>query len=104
MKVPPIKSGNYQAAAVMTLSELLLKRKVSIFLVGKAGKGQYKSVGISDSIQKDLSALFIDKTKKKLFLSVQNNSGTKYGNCQIALTSPDSLDQSLVSSRASVRG
>ena len=59
MRVPPIKSGNYQAAAVMTLSEMLLKRRISFYLVGKVGKGQYKAVGISDNVQKDLSALFV---------------------------------------------
>ena len=80
---------------------MLLKRRISIYLVGKIGKGQYKSVGVADNVQRDLSALFIEKSKKKLFLPVQNTSGSKYANCQLALTAPESLDQSLVSSRAS---
>lgn len=46
MRVPPIKSGNYKAAAVITLSEALLKRRVNIYLVGKTGKGTYQLAGL----------------------------------------------------------
>ena len=54
MRVPPIKSGNYKAASVMTLSEFLLKRRVSVYLIGKIGKGQYRAIGIAENVQKDL--------------------------------------------------
>ena len=83
MRVPPIKSGNYKAAAVVTLSQFLLKRRVNVFLIGKVGKGKYKAIGIAENIQKDLSALFVEKSKKKLFIPIQNHSTTKYGNCQL---------------------
>ena len=47
MKVPPIKSGNYKAAAVLTLSQVLLKRKINFYLVGKPSRAAYKISGIS---------------------------------------------------------
>ena len=92
MRIPPIKSGNYQAATVFTLSEALLRRKLHFFLVGKMGKGQQKVVGMIENVQKDLSALLVEKTKKKLFLSVQNHSNSKYGNCQLSIIGPESLN------------
>lgn len=101
MKVPPIKSGNYQAATVITLSEALLKRKVNFYLVAKTHKGGYKVAGLSESVQKDLVALLIDKTKKKLFLAVGNHPNAKFGSCQLQITSPQPLASSMASSRAS---
>lgn len=47
MKVPPIKSGNYKAAAVLTLSESILRRNISFYLVGKIEKGSYKVAGVA---------------------------------------------------------
>jgi len=47
MKVPTIKSGNYKAAAVLTLSEALLRRKINFYLVAKPSKATYKTAGIS---------------------------------------------------------
>jgi hypothetical protein len=83
MRVPPIKSGNYQAAAVMTLSEAMLRSRVNIYLIGKTGKGQYKVAGVAENVQRDLVALLVEKTKKKLFLSIRNNANSKFGNCQL---------------------
>lgn len=59
MRVPPIKSSNYKAAAVMTLSESLLRRKIDVYLVAKTGKGQYQVLGLSEGVQRDLVSLII---------------------------------------------
>lgn len=83
MRVPPIKSGNYKAAAVITLSETLLKRRVNIYLVGKTAKGSFQLAGLIENVQKDLVGLLIEKTKKKLFLSVRNHPNSKFGTCQL---------------------
>ncbi len=47
MRVPPIKSGNYKAAAVVTLTESLLRRRINFYLISKVAKGAYKVVGLT---------------------------------------------------------
>lgn len=59
MRVPPIKTGNYKAAAVITLSQALLRKRISVFLVAKSSKGQYSVVGVSENVQNDLVGLVV---------------------------------------------
>lgn len=59
MRVPPIKTGNYKAAAVITLSQALLRKRISIFLVSKTSKGQYSVVGVTENVQSDFVGLVI---------------------------------------------
>jgi hypothetical protein len=59
MKVPPIKSGNYRAAAVLTLSETMLRRKIHFYIVGKSSKTVYKTAGIAESVNRDLISLLL---------------------------------------------
>jgi len=59
MKVPLIKSGNYRAAAVLTLSETILRRKINFYLVGKPNKTVYKTAGVAESVHKDLACLLV---------------------------------------------
>lgn len=83
MRVPPIKTGNYKAAAVITLSQALLRKRINIYLVAKTAKGQYGVVGVTENVQNDFVGLVIERTKKKLFLSVRNHPNSKFGNCQL---------------------
>lgn len=83
MRLPPIKSSKYKAATVLTLSENILKKPLSIYIVGKTDKAKYKVVGLAENIQKDLINLLIEKIKKRLFLVVRNNPNVKMGKCQI---------------------
>jgi hypothetical protein len=101
MRIPTIKSAKqYRAATVITISEALLKRKLSFYLIGKVEKGSYKVAGLAEGVQKDLINLLIEKTKKKLFLPVRNHPSVKFGNCQIEISQVPDLNE-LASSRAS---
>lgn len=88
MRIPPLKTGAYRAATVFTVSEAMLRKKASFYLIGRPEKGVYKVAGIAEGIQKDLVSLLVEKTKKKLFLSVRNHPSAKFGNCQIQIGSP----------------
>jgi hypothetical protein len=89
MRIPPIKSAkHYRAATVLTFSESLLKRKISLYLVAKIERGVYKVAGLSEGVQRDLINLLIEKVKKKLFLPVRNHPSVKFANCQIEISQP----------------
>jgi hypothetical protein len=103
MRVPPLKSGAYRAATVFTISEAMLRKKMNFYLIGRPEKGLYKVAGVAEAIQKDLVSLLVEKTKKKLFISVRNHPSVKFGNCQLQMGTPDP-SPSLAASRASMRG
>ena len=86
MRIPPINSSKYKAATVLTVSENLLRKPVSLYLVGKMDRGKYKVAGMVENIQKDLINLLIEKVKKKLFLMVRPHPSIKMGKCQIELS------------------
>ena len=100
MRVPPIKSGNYRAAAVLTLSEAMLRKPISFYLVGKVDRGAYRVAGVAEEVQRDLSSLLVEKTKKKLFLGVRNTSGSKFGSCQFEIIGAPAESEELGQSRA----
>lgn len=81
----------------------MLRKKINFYLIGRPEKGVYKLAGLSEGVQKDLANLFIEKVKKKLFLSVRNHPNVKFGNCQIQIGAPD-VSPSMSGSRASNRG
>lgn len=60
MKVPPIKSAKqFRAASIFTIPESFLSKPLSIYVVGKVGKGSYLVSGSIEAIQKDLVSLLI---------------------------------------------
>lgn len=81
----------------------MLRKKINFYLVGRPEKGNYKLAGLAEGIQKDLVSLLIEKSKKKLFLSVRNHPSVKFGNCQIQIGTPES-NPSISGSRISNRG
>ena len=87
MRIPPIKSSKWKAATILTVSENLLRKPISLYLVGKLELGKYKVGGLVENIQKDLINLLIEKVKKKLFLMVRPHPSVKMGKCQIELSS-----------------
>jgi hypothetical protein len=58
MRIPPIKGGAYKAATVFTVSENILRRNISIYLVARDGQ-QYRVVALADGLEKDLNSLLI---------------------------------------------
>jgi hypothetical protein len=48
MKIPPIKTGAYRAAAVFTVPESILRKRISFYLIGKPEKGAYKIAGLAE--------------------------------------------------------
>ena len=85
LRMPVAKTGNYKAATVFTFSEGDLRRRIDFYLVAKTDKGMYKLVGVAESVERDLWALLVDQTKKKLFLPVRNHPSFKLTGCQLEL-------------------
>ena len=81
----------------------MLKKKINFYLIGRPEKGAYKVAGLAEGVQRDLIGLLIEKTKKKLFLSVRNHPSVKFGNCQLQIGTPDP-SPSMAGSRASGKG
>lgn len=72
MKVPPIKSSKqFRAACIFTIPESFLSKDLCFYLVFKKSKAFYIIGGLVESVQKDLVNLLIEKTKKRLFFTVQ---------------------------------
>ncbi len=46
MRIPPIKSSKFKAATVLTLSQNLLRKPISLYIVGKMDKAKYKVAGL----------------------------------------------------------
>jgi hypothetical protein len=82
MRLPPIKSSPYNAASILTISENMLRKSLSLYVVGKVD-GKFRVGGVVENIQKDLVNLLVEKLKKRLFLGVRNHPTIKMGRCQI---------------------
>lgn len=84
MKVPPIKSvKQFRAACIITIPDSFLKKELYLYVIGKSEKGKYQTIGLVESIQKDLVSMLVEKIKKKLFFTVRPHPNIKMGRCQI---------------------